>query len=126
MLLSSRIPQISHFWVVQHCARENWRLEAGAGAGERCSWRRSGLEIIPAGPRAQLGDRARCHCLVLSGARGLEGGVVENCWLLFYAGAEQTQINRAKSASTILKDLILWIIKYPLERKILIGLQSCE
>lgn len=58
--------------------------------------------------------------------QGFGGGVVENCWLLFYAGAEQTQINRAKSASTILKDLILWIIKYPLERKILIGLQSCE
>lgn len=43
-----------------------------------------------------------------------------------YAEAEQTQINGTESASTILKDLIWWIIKYPLERKILIGLQSCE
>lgn len=86
MPLSWRIPKISHFWVIQHCARENWQLEAGTGAGERCSWRRFGLEVIPAGPRAQLGDRARCHCLVLSGARGLEGGLLRTAGYYFTQG----------------------------------------
>lgn len=45
---------------------------------------------------------------------------------LFCTQAEQTQTRGTESASTMLKDFIWCIIKYPLERKILIGLQACE
>lgn len=85
----------------------------------------SALEVIPNRSQTQLMNRAHCNCMVLRTVRDLEDGCYTNKMTSYYE-AEQTQINGAKSASTILTDLILWIIKYPLERKILIGLQSCE
>lgn len=86
-----------------------------AGNGDQRGWERSSemfcaLGVVPDGPNSAPG----------------QGLHQEKEQLLFCTEAKQTQINGTESASTMLKDLILWIIKYPLERKILIGLQACE
>lgn len=125
--LNRRVPKINGCWIVQHFRGENCQLEMGIGVGRRGApecvlhWK---LFLMVLKLSSWTGHAAIAWWCPLSEIWKM--GVTPIKLLLFYAEAEQIQINGTKSASTILQDLILWIITYPLERKILIGLQSCE